>query len=787
MKTRPVLPPCFLQRPTRLVLRLSALFAPAAILLAGCGGVSPMAAHTGLTVTPGIASVDTNCSGCNALSPTGIVVEQFTARLPDGTPAAVTWSVSNAASVTNSASSSASTPAFGSKSSAKSSTVNAAGFITSEGFYTPPGYVTDDSVPVTVTAALVSDPTVTASSTLSITPGFFQPLTPENVAIAPGGSTTITATLAEAGGSAGIRFSLANTEAGLTGGLGLLSTPICQRGNLSVTTCSVVYTAPAMVSAASLTYVIATVTNSSSRATATVLVNPAGITSSPLSHQNQQYGPVLLGSSGGHHYDYETSRNAIVGCCGGTLGALIEDASGSQFILSNNHVLALSDQAMIGDPIVQPALIDNGCSPEGIASIGSLAGFVPLQSAQTNVDAAIARVASGSIDVSGRILELGSRLPDGSLSAAAPGISSTHGRGESVTPAMLPLAVAKSGRTTGLTCSNISAISLDISVEYFKDCAENLPYLHKTFTNQLAISGNGFSDAGDSGAMVVDAGNAEPVGLFFAGGTDSTGVGQGVANPVGDVLSELASQATGTSSASYSFVGTADHPVSCLNFGDSTVAILQSRSLSSAEINRAQAALSKAREIVNPSAGILGVALGKSNDSPGQAAILIYIDEAAFAPLPLPATISGVRTQIISTNARALASGSAPAFVNANSTLALPAPVLNSAIQIKKQLAAYLMRTNPAFFGVGVGQSLDNPREAALIIYVDRHHTPTELQPTYNGLRARYLLMDRMHVTRSYTQPNFTRRTCSANRSASPLSPRDPFADIPGRFPFKLD
>jgi hypothetical protein len=102
--------------------------------------------------------------------------------------------------------------------------------------------------------------------------------------------------------------------------------------------------------------------------------------------------------------------------------------------------------------------------------------------------------------------------------------------------------VAKSGRTTGLTCASISALNLDVSVDYYLDCAETKPYLTKTFTNQLAISGNQFSDAGDSGALVVDAANAEPVGLYFAGGTDASGVSQGVANPATDVLNELSAQ-----------------------------------------------------------------------------------------------------------------------------------------------------------------------------------------------------------------------------------------------------
>ena len=62
------------------------------------------------------------------------------------------------------------------------------------------------------------------------------------------------------------------------------------------------------------------------------------------------------------------------------------------------------------------------------------------------------------------------------------------------------------------------------------------------------------------------------------------------------------------------------------------------------------------------------------------------------------------------------------------------------------------MQQNPAFFGVGVGQSLDNPREAALIIYVDRNQVPAVLPPVINGLRTRYVIMNRLHVTRSYLE-----------------------------------
>jgi hypothetical protein len=73
------------------------------------------------------------------------------------------------------------------------------------------------------------------------------------------------------------------------------------------------------------------------------------------------------------------------------------------------------------------------------------------------------------------------------------------------------------------------------------------------------------------------------------------------------------------------------------------------------------------------------------------------------------------------------------------------------------------MRQNPAFFGVGVGQSLDNPREAALVIYVDRNRLPAQLPASLNGLRVRYIVMDRLHVTRSYASPASSRLHCGAH------------------------
>jgi hypothetical protein len=721
------------------------LLAPVLLVAAGCGSglVAANSSNSALTVTPATSSIDTNCTGCNATNAQGGSVHQFAATLLGGGAAEVTWSVSGG------------------------DAVSGPGSINSSGQYTPPSYLTADRADVVVTAALEANPAVRANSVLTVTPGFLQPLTPENAAVGANGSITITGILAEAGGSTGIHFALASSANGQNGiqpgGQGSLSAVSCQRDSQSFTSCAVTYSAPASVRVTGATYIVATVGEaSSSRTTSVVLVNTAGVSSNPATHQGQLPATVELGSSGGNNTDYDTQGSQIVDCCSGTLGALVEDAGKREYLLSNNHVLAKSDHASVGDMIVQPGLIDNNCSPlgdgAGVQPVASLTGWLALNSRQTNADAAIAQVTSRVVDPGGRILELGGKQADGTLAAAPPGISSTGGKGEA---ASLDLKVAKSGRTTGLTCGGISAVDLDVTVDYYLDCAETRAYLSKTFTHQLGLSGNQFSDAGDSGALVVDAANAEPVGLYFAGGTDAAGVSQGVANPAADVLSELGAQLGG----SYSYVGAADHAVSCLSYGDSTVTQALGRTLSDAETARAQQALGQARMLVNPAAGILGVAAGKSIDSPGDAAVILYTDEVLT--VNAPSTVDGVRTIVIPTTAHAVAFGSAPQSALEAGSVALPSALLAQAAAIKNQAASSLMRQNPAFFGVGVGQSLDNPREAALVIYVDRNRLPAQLPATVDGLRTRYVVMDRLHVTRSYATPRPSRLHCKPHTAES--------------------
>jgi hypothetical protein len=429
----------------------------------------------------------------------------------------------------------------------------------------------------------------------------------------------------------------------------------------------------------------------------------------------------------------------VADCCGGTLGALVQDSEKNDYILSNNHVLAESDQGHVGDSIDQPGLIDGACTPlsrpgSTLRPIGTLRSFVPLASQQTNVDAALAAVATGAVDPQGRILGLGAPQPGQTLGSAAP----MAGRGEALTSANLGMNVAKSGRTTGLTCSSIDAVALTVKVDYYKDCAETQPYTTKTFSNQIGIGGAHFTDSGDSGALVLDASNSEAIGLYFAGGTDGDGHGLSVANPIGDVLGELGAQI----GSSLSVVGTDNaHPIACLRYDPAlpTAPFVGTHALAHAQTVAEQAADTLHGQ------GLLGTAAGKSFDVPGDAAVIVYVDHATAS---VPQTMGGLRTQVIVTDPDKIARGDAPTMPALEPGLHLTPAQLAEAQTVEEQVAPGLM-SDPAIFGVGVTQSQDNPAEAALLVLVDMSRNPQTMPATIGGLRVRYLRLHRFHTTLS--------------------------------------
>jgi hypothetical protein len=707
------------------------LAAPFLLLLAaGCGAVG--ASPGGLVINAEKATLDTTHT------------DQFTARFPSGAPASVKWAIAagqNDASLGQ-------------------------GTISANGAYTPPPLLSRDQVQVQVMATSRTDPAVTATYPLTVTPGFVQVLTPETASVAPGGTVQVRGEIAEVN-SGSIRWSLSTTPAGETDpgdAYGSVGETRCYHSNRSYTHCTATYTAPRGLppGSPSIFLVGQAAGNPHSAAALHILLNGAGFISSGLQNQAVQTGYVQMGSSGGNANDYDSRRDGggkeyVNDCCGGTLGALVTDRNGNPYILSNNHVLAESDQARAGDTVVQPALVDLNCNPQAGRSVGSLRYVVPLQSRQTNVDAALA-AATPAVDGTGAILQLGPSV-NGVLTAAAP----AAGAGEALTASLLnQLRVVKSGRTTGLTCSTVNAVDLSVQVDYYYDCAETQPYYTKTYVNQIGMPGASFADSGDSGALVLDASNAQPVGLFFASGADDSNHGFSVANPIQDVLSELGqkSQADGQE---FQIAGGAAHPVTCSNYDEHTPPV--TASVSSSRMAAAKsAAESASTQLMRPDNGILGTAPGKSLDSPGEAAVIVYVDKNKSG-IAVPKLVNGVRTTVIPADAATLNARTPPTTLPQVEGIHLPADVLRAATAVQRQYAPQLM-ADPAFFGVGVTQSYDNPAEAALLVLVDLTKAPRSMPDVAGGLRIRYMRINRLHVTRSKLAP-----VAQAPRCAVPANP----------------
>jgi len=712
-------------------------FALPSLLLfaAGCGTgqLAGMSANDAVfSITPSSVAITSNGQA------------KFTALLPSGEPADVSWSIAegeNAATLGE-------------------------GHIDPAGVYTPPNALSRNSVQIHILARLHSDPSATAAAVINVAPGFVQSLLPENAALTAGGALDATAEIAEVNaGSVEWSLSSSPTERGAgdsAANLGTIDHMSCQRSLDQFTTCKVSYTAPSSLSAGSAVYLAASVNGTTATSPLKILLNTEGLNSNPSTNQTAQTGMIALGSSGGNDNDYDTYLDRagtpfIADCCGGTLGALVEDTARNQYILSNNHVLAESDQAIVGDTIDEPGLIDAGCMPLSHAGstlrpVGALKYYVPLATTQSNVDAALAAVVSGAVDPTGSILQLDAPKPNTRSNiplAAAPPMA---GSGEALNAGNLgTIELAKSSRTTGLTCSTVETVDLSVRIDYFKDCAETQPYYSKTFAGQIGIAGDKFSDSGDSGALVVDASNAQPVGLFFAGGTDGDGNGLSLANPIGDVLRELGAQA----GSRLSIVGTSvPHKVACIRYDASPQAAAPALPVPPEAMARAQfVAETAGASLINPETGVMGTAAGKSLDSPGEAALIVYSDKSR-PHVDVPQTLDGLRTQLIPTDATTLARNLGPAAPPMSSGIHLSESALAGAAAVVREYAPRLM-ADPAIFGVGVAQSQDDPAEPSLLVLVDLNRTAQTMPATLGGLRVRYMKLHRFHVTQSkYAEAN---------------------------------
>jgi hypothetical protein len=243
------------------------------------------------------------------------------------------------------------------------------------------------------------------------------------------------------------------------------------------------------------------------------------VTAGKKKHRKRQERPIQLGTSGSNVEDISGGF-----CCGGTLGALVEKF-GTQYILSNNHVLARSNSGKQGEAIIQPGYGDQSCpaSDEAFDTVAQLTAKKRIRfgfDKRNKVDAAIAEVVPGAVRSDGEILRIG--VP-----------------GTTPTAAFVGMEVKKSGRTTGLTRGIVVAVhATGIVPEFPLDCAGEETRTAR-FVDQIFIASandKAFQGPGDSGSMVyqdVDSCPA-PVGLLFAG-TDEIGV----ASPAATVLKKV--------------------------------------------------------------------------------------------------------------------------------------------------------------------------------------------------------------------------------------------------------
>lgn len=347
-------------------------------------------------------------------------------------------------------------------------------------------------------------------------------------------------------------------------------------------------------------------------------------------HRIDQVFPVKLGTSGGNIKD---STRAF--CYGGTLGALVQRADGTQYILSNNHVLARTNLAAFGEDIIQPGLIDQNpvCNNKDINddAVANLSDFIPIHfkakkvTPTNDVDAAIAEVIPGAVISTGEILDIGT-------------ISNT-----TLDPA-IGLAVKKSGRTTGLTVGTISAVNVIVDISYGSGKTAR-------FTNQILITPGSFLAGGDSGSLMVEDVVTAPqaVGLLFAGSSSVA-----IANPIGAVLD--------------AFGVTMVTPVSPVP-QTGLVDKIRTWARNLFQISESHAASAQLPTQVNPAAvdavrrvkerhearllaipGVVGLGVGRSERVIGQAAIEIYVKQATGSlRQAIPDSLEGVEVKIVET------------------------------------------------------------------------------------------------------------------------------------------
>lgn len=219
----------------------------------------------------------------------------------------------------------------------------------------------------------------------------------------------------------------------------------------------------------------------------------------------------------------------------GTLGVALYSEYGERVILSNNHVLANSNDAQLGDEILQPGPHDGGRL--GIDDIATLDKFVPIRFNQSTscpfadntalMANALAKMINSSkrlsVDTEYNLVDAAIALPlrESDVSSEILDIGLIGG----VQEPFMGMPVRKRGRTTDLTVGTINIVHATVDVSYGAGKIAR-------FEEQLVAGG--MSAGGDSGSLVVHADVPDAVGLLFAGSNTAT-----IFNPIELVMEAL--------------------------------------------------------------------------------------------------------------------------------------------------------------------------------------------------------------------------------------------------------